>query len=346
MSGPRAPGDRTTHVAICIPARNEALRLPRLFEAMAALDWRGSWTLCLLLDGCTDDSARLAEAYRRQARFDLRVGHAPPAAASNAGLARHRAMMLGLSTLSSPHDVLLTSDADSWPQTDWIKTMVAALDQSDLVAGRVIRAGHRASPDQDRVERYYDRLFALRRRIDPVIWEASVTHHYGSGANMGLRAGTYRRLGGFAPLASGEDGRLIDDAARAGLRVRRDAASVVHTSDRRSGRAPSGLAEALHRLDREGLAGIAVAHPADQLWQYRAHAIARRGFADREFAALSAMIGLDDDHLVGVARDAPNAEGFAMRMVPVPPGGMRTLPFPMAEAILAGLTTHWSERAA
>ena len=50
--------------------------------------------------------------------------------------------------------------------------------------------------------------------------------------------------------------------------------------------------------------------------------------------ALSNAIGLTMDHLLGVARDCPNAEAFAMRVVPTPPGGMRQAPLAIAEAAL------------
>lgn len=311
--------------------------MPRLLGALGALE-RPIGTvlhLCLLLDGCTDDSAGIAARYRgRDAVHVVEKSSAEP----NAGLARDAAMRIGVEALGASGGILLTTDADSWPRPDWLTTMIAALDHADIVAGDIARDGGRTSPDQDRIDGYYDRLFAMRRTIDPVVWEAPVTHHHGSGANMGMRTETYVALGGFAPLAHGEDARLIDDAERAGLRVRRDASSVVHTSDRRHGRARHGLADALRQLDRDGLASIMVAHPADQSWQYRAHALARRQFASGVFGELGDMIGLDADHVLGVARDCPNAQAFAMRVVPVPPDGMRYVPFPLAEAALAAST--------
>lgn len=326
-------------VAICIPARDEAERLPRLFAALDRLivPPETALTLCLLLDGCTDASEGPIAAYRATGRHPLIVGIVDRAAA-NAGRARDRAMRLGLASVGQGDAILLTTDADSLPAPDWVTAMTAALEQADLVVGDVVRSGRGGNPDQDRIERHYANLYALRRRIDPVAWEAPAVHHHASGANMGLRATTYVALGGFVALARGEDARLVDDAARAGLRVRRDAASIVHTSDRRVGRVRGGLATTLCDLDRDGLGSVSVAHPADQLWQYRLHAAARRAFAGGDFVALSAQVGLDRDHLLGVARDCPNAEAFAMRVVPVPPGGMRHIPFVAAEAALAALT--------
>lgn len=326
-------------LAICIPARDEADRLPVLFAALDRLIVPPgiAVTFCLLLDGDSNPSMAPIAAYRAAGRHRLVVKVAdrgPP----NAGRARDRAMRLGLASVGQGDAILLTSDADSLPAPDWLVAMTVALDQADLVVGDVVRSGRGGNRDQDRIERHYAALYALRRRIDPVAWEAPAVHHHASGANMGLRAATYVALGGFLPLARGEDARLVDDAARAGLRVRRDAASIVHTSDRRVGRVQGGLATSLCALDRDGLSAVSVAHPADQLWQYRQHAVARRAFASGDFAAMSGTIGLDADLLLGVARDCPNAEAFAMRVVPVPPGGMRHIPFVAAEAALALLT--------
>ncbi len=334
-----AAPDRLT-IALCIPVRDEERRLPRLFDAIerCTLPADRRLSVCLLLDGCIDGSAMLAARYRSASRHDVRIGavdRTPP----NAGVARHRAMEAGIAAVGAGDAILLTSDADSLPAPDWLVAMVAALAVADVVAGDVIRRrGRDADPAQGRIEAYYAALFALRRQLDPVPWEAPRVHHHASGANMGLRAATYRQLGGFAPLARGEDARLVDDAARAGLRVRRDAASVVHTSARRLGRVRGGLATMLREVDRHGLDSVTVAHPLDQCWQYRMQAIAREAFDAARFDRLSAGIGLDRDHLLGTARDCPNAEAFAMRVVPTPPGGMRAVPFLAAEAMLAAMT--------
>lgn len=318
-------------IAICVPVRDEAAALPHLFDAVEALTVPAgvTVTLCLLLDGCRDNSASVAERHRSVARHRVQVAQVGRGA-PNAGLARQRAMVM-----AGTADILLTTDADSRPTPDWVEAMLAGLAHADVVAGRVLREGGVAAPLQDRIERYYDALFALRRALDPVEWEAPMTHHHASGANMGMRGPAYRALGGFLPLRSGEDARFVDDAARGGCRVRRDAGVVVRTSARRSGRAAGGLAHALRTLDRGG--AVQVAHPADAAWQYRMQAAARAAFLRGGINARAVPIGLTTDHLIGVARDCPDAEAFAMRVVPVPPTGMRQVTLAVAEAELAML---------
>ncbi|MEH3105128.1 MAG: glycosyltransferase [Sphingomonas phyllosphaerae] len=338
MSDATGPGDAPPAMAICVPARNEAARLPRLFDALErlAVPARTTVHVCVLLDTCTDGSAAVASAYAGRARHQVHVASVEGAAA-NAGIARHAAMTLGIAALSDADDVLLSTDADSWPATDWLPATLAALAAADVVAGDVRRRAGVPDRAQDRIEQYYTRLHALRRRVDPLTWETCATHHHASGANMAMHVATYKAVGGFAPVASGEDARLLDDASRAGLRVRRDAASVVHTSARRHGRAVGGLATALQMLDRTGCESVRVTDPDDQLWQYRHHALARRAFAASELSSLVPALRLSLDHLRGVARDCPNAEAFAMRVVPEAPAGMRQVPLAVAEHTLAAL---------
>ncbi len=165
---------------------------------------------------------------------------------------------------------------------------------------------------------------------------------------MAIRASAYRAMGGFLRLPSGEDARLLDDAARAGLRVRRDGTMVVETSSRRSGRSAGGLAGLLLALDRGDRPRMA--DPRGSSWQWRGQASARESFANIDQLAtrtvLGERLGLTADHVLGVARDCPNAEAFAMRVVPAPivHGGLVSLE--EAEDILTILEDQRCEIAA
>ena len=316
-------------VAIGVPVRDEAALLPRLLAGLASLDLTGvAATACLFLDGCRDASGAILRAAALP--MPLRIGLGEGRAQPNAGRARAAAM-----TLAQESDpiVLLSTDADSVPRGDWVQAALHALSVADVAAGRIVRGGA-VDPLQARVERYWDRLHALRRQLDPVPWEEGGNHH-GGGANLAIRAEAYRALGGFRPLPAGEDALLLDDAARAGFRVRHDPAMVVETSARRQGRAAGGLAASLRALDAGGLPRVP--HPAGATWQYERHAAARAAFAAGDWPQLGASIGLTADHVLGVARDCPNAEAFAMRLVPAPPGPERLVPLAEAEAALTVL---------
>lgn len=223
------------------------------------------------------------------------------------------------------------------PDPDWLTANRAALEVADVAAGRIVRSGGTPNPVQDCVEAYFDALFELRRMIDPVSWEAASTHHYTSGASLAFRSSAYRDLGGFEPLPSAEDARLVDAAHRAGLRVRRDAAIRVETSARRLGCATGGLAEHLRRLDN-GEAKAMMAHPDDMLWRYRQHAAARATWSEvTGYGALAAELALDRADIARVAASAANAEAFAMQIVPEIPGGERIVSLDEAESALEAL---------
>lgn len=322
-------------IAVCVPVRNEVTRLPLLLAALGRQSGGSRpFVACLLFDECSDGSEDLVRA--AQLPFAVCCKAVGGGTGPNAGRARAAALALGENALNDRPGVLLTTDADGVPADDWIFRSCAALENADVVAGRILRQPHPPSPVQDRIEAYYDRLYAFRRWLDPVPWDAVRTHHCTGGANLGFRSAAYAQLGGFLPLPSGEDGRIVDDAMRMGLRVRRDAASVVHTSARRVGRVAGGLADGLRHLD-DSRQPVMTAHPADAAWKYRRHADARAAFARGRPADIAASLALTADHAIGVARDCPNAEAFATRIVPAFPGGERKVTLDHAEAILATL---------
>lgn len=343
---------RPAAVAVCVPVRNEAALLPALLDSLAAQEAAGAFTLCLVFDGCTDGSERLVAARAAALPFDVRIERLPAAAEPNAGRARRAALALGERTAGGAAPAaLLTTDADSVPARDWVAATIGALGAADLVAGRIVRDPTFRDPEQDRLEQYYDRLFAMRRAIDPVPWEARATHHCTGGASLAFRAEAYAALGGFAERRSGEDAAIVDAAHRAGYRVRRDRAVLVATSSRLVGRAVGGLADHLRQLAEDTARdAIKVAHPAGAAWQYAGHAAARRAYAwlrrDDVAAVLAERIGIEMAVLRETAAHSPNAEAFAMRVVPGPRGGERPVGLDEAVAALALLVGERRERAA
>lgn len=355
VSPDRSSVARHPAIAVCIPVRDERALLSRLLDSLdrqAGVD-PGRVHACFYFDGCEDGGDELVRDRAVAMACGTNVVIGARASEPNAGRARAAAMALGEERLlGEERAVLLTTDADSVPRADWIAAACRALETCDIVAGRVVRENGERDRAQARIEDYYDRLYAARRAIDPVAWEPGGGHHFTSGANLGFRARAYRALGGFAHHPSGEDSLIVDEAARAGLRVRRDARVVVETSSRRDGRALGGLATTLRALDHEaaGARTAMLAHPADAAWQWRGQARARLAFARLDHAAirteLAAVLALTPDHVLGVARDCPNAEAFAMRIVPCVPGGPRMVPLGVAERALALLERAHHERAA
>ncbi|GAM02120.1 glycosyltransferase [Sphingomonas parapaucimobilis] len=334
---------------ICVPARNEAGLLPQLLSAIAGQSiGANGMHLCLYLDDCRDGSRDMLDRMQPVLPFGLTVAQGTRDTEPNAGAARRAALAMGLERLAGAEGLIFTTDADSMPHRDWIAAGCRALQEADVVAGRILRLDAARDPLQCRIERYYDRLHRYRRLVDPVPWEARDTHHFGGGANIAVRASAYRAIGGFRPLPSGEDARFLDDAARAGFRVRRDGAMAVDTSSRRDGRVAGGLADVLRALDHGEWPSMA--DPRGSSWQWRAQAAARRSFATIDQihvrTALGESLGLSADHILGVARDCPNGEAFAMRIVPAPMAHDAMVSLATAEDRLGELESRWCEVAA
>jgi len=94
-----------------------------------------------------------------------------------------------------------------------------------------------------------DGLTPFRRRVWRERHILEDGHPHVHGANFGIRADVYRALGGWPPLASGEDVALADRAEMADtIKTVRTGSIPVVTSARLQGRAPHGFAAYLQSL--------------------------------------------------------------------------------------------------
>ena len=130
---------------------------------------------------------------------------------------------------------IANTDADSRVPIDWITHMVAEADGgAHLVLGTVLPTDSLASSGR---RRWLDRH------------QLGDDHPNVHGANFGIRADTYHALGGWPPLASGEDVALARQASTfRHLKAVRTGAIPVITSARLVGRAPYGFAHYLQNL--------------------------------------------------------------------------------------------------
>jgi hypothetical protein len=133
-------------------------------------------------------------------------------------------------------DGCATTDADSVVDADWLLRQTGA--DTDMVLGVVRIAAWREFPAA--AARRYLAAYRSKSRPDG--------RGHVHGANMGFRADSYWRVGGFAALASDEDVDLVARFESAGLRIVRDAQLSVVTSRRQLGRAPDGFAAHLRSL--------------------------------------------------------------------------------------------------
>jgi glycosyltransferase involved in cell wall biosynthesis len=223
------------HVGVIVPVANEDALLEQCLRALALAHTRVQAThpgvtvqVVAVLDDCHDASELIA---RRWGVDIVAVAERSVGSARRAGV-QH--VLTGRST--APERIwLANTDADSTAPRDWLSTMLTQADGgADLVLGTVI-LGPGVLPGID---------FAWRAFHPPLDG-----HPYVHGANFGIRADAYLRLGGWPELVSGEDVALAVRAATAGdLQIRRSAATPVVTSSRLEARAPLGFSSYLRGL--------------------------------------------------------------------------------------------------
>ncbi|WRZ89317.1 glycosyltransferase [Streptomyces sp. NBC_01007] len=227
-------------LAVVIPAHNEEHRIHACMRSVhAAVEHVAAMPVVVVVaaDACTDATAIVA------ARAGAHVVNTP---SRNVGAARAVGIDHALKLLADagPEVWLAMTDADTTVPATWLTHQVAwARRGYDAVLGTIrlapITAGafHVARHDAD-----YFRTRPFKETEQ--IWE----HPHVHGANLGVSAAAYLRVGGFAPLPTGEDRDLAARLVAAGYRIARTDRHAVHTAARLRGRAPGGLADLLASL--------------------------------------------------------------------------------------------------
>ncbi|HEX3651046.1 MAG TPA: glycosyltransferase [Pseudonocardiaceae bacterium] len=232
-----------TAVGVVVPARDESRSIGAcvrsVLAALRRLPADVVPALCVVADRCTDDTAERAAAALAgwparlvRNRAEATIGEIRDLGLCHLGLDAHR-----------PRETwLLSTDADTTVAADWaVRHLELARRGLHAVAGAAELRDRAAMPAP--VARLYSKILATARRPEG--------HGNVYGANLGVRADAYRAVGGFGPVATGEDDDLWRRLVAAGFRCHYDAGLSVLTSSRRDGRAPGGLAALLARLDRE-----------------------------------------------------------------------------------------------
>ena len=249
---PSLPTGATRAVAVAVPARDEA---EHIIQCLAALDLAAQRagvpvTIIVGPNNCTDNTAALARAFvGRWSRIEVEEIVLPPEWAHAGGARRH--IMGRAADLAGPTGVVMTTDADSQVDVDWIAANLGEIaGGADAVAGVITfdAAAREGLPDlEHRADEW--RLASLHAKledlIDPRAHDPWPRHIWAWGASLALTVETYRAVGGVPLVALAEDRALADAVDRAGFRLRRSHAPLVFTSPRRTGRAPGGFADLL-----------------------------------------------------------------------------------------------------
>lgn len=212
-----------------VPAHNEERLLPACLASIdrAAGELDIPVTVTVVLDACTDTSRRVVPAHVGVLERETKsVG-----AARRAGFAPH------LETAATADTWFATTDADSEVPRDWLVRHIESADAgSDVFVGTVRPTSWESwSPS-------VAAMFSER-------YVSEDGHHHVHGANLGVRADWYRRVGGFAERSGDEDVDLVRRLRSRGAGIDRSGRAPVLTSTRADGRADTGFAAYLYTLE-------------------------------------------------------------------------------------------------
>ena len=315
---------------VCVPARNEAERLPRLLRGLAAQDGFDAGhrlRVVIVANNCTDatvPAVRALDAAGALAALDLRLIEATlEGARAHVGTARRMALDAGADWLEgdgASEGVLLTTDADARLAPGWVAANLRALRGAEIVGGRLViddegADGPALAAFHARVERYWSGVRALEDALDPPPHDPAPRHGDHTGGSLALRASLYRSVGGLPELPRGEDNALVAAVQRAGGRLRHCSEVSVLVSARTAGRAEGGMATEMERRARVVQDGEAYRLPRAAHWR---DAILRRAHLRRlwrEGAAPAALLaaGLNAEDLAAILPGCPNDIAFVER---------------------------------
>lgn len=213
-------------IAVIVPAHNEEAHIRRCLASIhvTARDsaLRGEEVrVFVALDRCSDGTAAIV----RHMGATAVTGHY-----GNVGRARAAAAD---AAIAAGARWLACTDADSHVPERWLSSQIHS--GGDAYCGIVdIEDGDECGAAV---------IAAFRRALLPFDG-----HPHIYGANLGVSAAWYRRVGGFSALAAHEDVALVRALTAAGARIIRHACPVVWTSARRKARAPLGFSHYLRQV--------------------------------------------------------------------------------------------------
>lgn len=213
-------------IGVCIPAHNEERYIGACLRAVTRASrhsrlGREAVRIVVVLDHCADGTAQRAAGWP----VDLLTVQARNVGLARAAGAQH--------LLDAGARWLAFTDADTCVSPGWLADQLSL--NAEVVCGTVSVAGWEAHG-----------AFAQRaRRAFAAHYHDRDGHRHVHGANLGVAAPTYRRIGGFAALTCSEDQALVDKLEAGGAHIAWTCLPRVTTSARPYSRVDGGFATAL-----------------------------------------------------------------------------------------------------
>lgn len=206
--------DEEEHIEACLDSVHIASRHPSLGSEPVLI--------VVALDTCTDGTDAVS---RRLGATVVNTN------ARNVGVARSIGANVALAAGAR---WLAFTDADSVVGPDWLVAQL--MQRTDAVCGTI------------EVKDWGDYGDAIRLQHQQTYRDMD-GHRHIHGANLGVSAAAYLKVGGFQPLKSSEDVALVSALHVHGASIAWSASPRVVTSARRRYRAPGGFGEALSRVE-------------------------------------------------------------------------------------------------
>lgn len=224
-------------IAVVVPSRNEADLLPRALNALEIAATRFARkipdvpvSLTVVLDSTIDDSMGLLSAHPKV--------HVECVSAGRVGLARNAGIVAAVLRAQLPPEQLwvATTDADSIVPADWLERHYAiAVEGAHVLTGTV-------EPDPSELNSTTLSTWYAGH-------ELREGHPHIHGANLGLRADVFAKLGGFGDQELHEDRDFVAKARRRGYVITATDSCRVRTSGRLQSRVRGGFADFLAHID-------------------------------------------------------------------------------------------------
>jgi hypothetical protein len=223
---PNAMQSEKKMIDVVIPAHNEAAHIEMCLESVLRAAAHPELTgdvvrTFVVVDGCTDSTAALAHACGAETIC---------VTARNVGVARAVGARVAL---AGGARWLAFTDADCAVADDWLACQLRC--NTELVCGVI------------QIDDSTGRHEAVREDFLSTYTDAD-SHCHIHGANLGLTAAAYVRVGGLRPLEWNEDAALIRALIDSGVEITWSAATRVVTSARVDARADKGFGATLHAV--------------------------------------------------------------------------------------------------
>jgi glycosyltransferase involved in cell wall biosynthesis len=229
---------------IVVPAHNEEVLIERCLRSLLELRVVGELWIVVVADTCTDGTVSKAKSMLGNRGEVIETKQRNAGASRSLGADR---VLEYFAKRLPRHPVwLANTDADSCVPVHWIQQQITLASQGAHAIAGVVDIDTFTDFDagmKDRFDRSYGK-------------EKHGTHPHVQAANFGLSAAAYKMVGGWPPMALGEDRELWNRLGEHGFERVSDRSVRVTTSGRSQGRIPGGFADCLKLLVASSLSVV------------------------------------------------------------------------------------------